>query len=60
MAAGKYRGKTAEEILCGVHKYRNVVIEMIVELKAIKPIREAKRKLLTNFPIEIQLTQTNS
>ncbi|XMA23514.1 methyltransferase domain-containing protein (plasmid) [Bacillus bombysepticus] len=58
--AEKYKGKTAEEILHDVHKYRNVVMEMIIELKAIKPIREAKRKLLTNFPIEIQLTHINS
>ncbi|MGY1423792.1 class I SAM-dependent methyltransferase [Bacillus cereus] len=54
-----YAGKTAKEILDDVHKYRNIVIEMIVHLKAIKPIRETNRELLTNFPIEIQLTQIN-
>lgn len=35
-------------------------IEMIVKLKAIKPIREANQKLLNNAPIEIQLTALNS
>ncbi|MBU4643138.1 class I SAM-dependent methyltransferase [Bacillus toyonensis] len=60
VAAEKYKTKTAEEILYDVHKYRNVVLEMIIKLKAIKPIREAKRELLTNFPIEIQLTQIDS
>lgn len=54
-----YKNKNAEEILYDVHKYRNIVIEMIVKLKAIKPIREANRDLLINFPIEIQLTSSN-
>ncbi|PGH79632.1 hypothetical protein CN899_25420 [Bacillus thuringiensis] len=54
-----YKGKSAEEILHDVHKYRNIVSEMIVKLKAIKPIREANRDLLTHFPIEIQLTSLN-
>ncbi|PEP85131.1 class I SAM-dependent methyltransferase [Bacillus toyonensis] len=54
-----YKGKGAEEILRDVHKYRNIVTEMIVKLKAIKPIREANRDLLTNFPIEIQLASLN-
>ncbi|MBG9616686.1 class I SAM-dependent methyltransferase [Bacillus cereus] len=56
--ANTYTGKSAEDILHAVHTYRNVVKEMIVQLKAIKPIRGAKRELLTPFPIEIQLTKT--
>ncbi|MEK4418457.1 MULTISPECIES: class I SAM-dependent methyltransferase [Bacillus] len=55
-----YKNKYAKEILDDVYKYRNVVIEMIVKLKAIKPIREANQKLLNNAPIEIQLTALNS
>ncbi|PHG59746.1 class I SAM-dependent methyltransferase [Bacillus toyonensis] len=55
-----YKGKTAKAILHDVHKYRNVVIEMIVKLKAVKPIREANRDKATNFPIEIQLTSIHS
>lgn len=34
----------------------SINIEMIVTLKVIKPIKKAKQDLLTNFPIEIQLT----
>ncbi|MGY1423743.1 hypothetical protein [Bacillus cereus] len=52
----EYKGKPAEEILQDIHKYRNIVLEMIVELKAIKPIRKMERDLGTNFPIEIILT----
>ncbi|PEN83938.1 hypothetical protein CN553_27885 [Bacillus cereus] len=58
--ADTYKGKSAEEILQDVHTYRNVVLEMIVTLQAIKPIREAKRDLLTSFPIEIQLTKPSA
>ncbi|HHK5531699.1 TPA: hypothetical protein ACQUHH_000012 [Bacillus mobilis] len=57
--AETYKGETAETILQDIHKYRNIVIEMIVKLKAIKPIREAKRELLTTFSIEIQLTKSS-
>lgn len=56
--AKTYTGKTAAEILQDVHTYRNVVREMIVQLQAVKPIREANRELLAPFPIEIQLTKT--
>lgn len=58
--AKTYTGKAAEDILHAVHMYRNVVKEMRVQLKAIKPIREAKREFITPFPIEIQLAKTQS
>ncbi|MGH1299838.1 class I SAM-dependent methyltransferase [Bacillus pretiosus] len=51
----KYQGKTGAEILEDVNTYRNIVLEMIVELRAIKPIREPKRELLLAPPIEIRL-----
>ncbi|MEK4412613.1 methyltransferase domain-containing protein [Bacillus sp. FSL L8-0642] len=56
--ANKYQGKTGAEILDDVNKYRNIVLEMVVELRAIKPIREPQRELLTAPPIEIRLGTT--
>ncbi|MEK5251826.1 hypothetical protein MKX66_30610 [Bacillus sp. FSL R9-9530] len=47
--------KTGAEILDDVNKYRNIVLEMIVEPRAIKSIRELQRELLTAPPIEIRL-----
>lgn len=52
--ADTYRGKSAEEILQVVYIY------MMVTLKAIKPIREENRDLLTYFLIEIHLTKPHS
>lgn len=51
----KYNGDKPEKILNEAYMYRNVVREMIVELKAIKPIREAKKDLQVAHKIEIQL-----
>ncbi|HHU64075.1 MAG TPA: glycosyltransferase [Clostridiales bacterium] len=51
----RYSGKTPQEILEEVNRYRNVVKEMIVQLKAIKPIREPKKELQTLPKIEICL-----
>ncbi|MGH0945309.1 hypothetical protein ACQVTS_30210 [Bacillus mycoides] len=51
--ANGYQGKSAAHILEAVHTHRNVVLEMIVELRAVKPIREANRELLQTPPIEI-------
>ncbi|AYF85356.1 hypothetical protein D7J84_30760 (plasmid) [Bacillus thuringiensis] len=56
--ANQYQGKTRVEILDDVNKYRNIVLEMIVELRAIKPIREPQRELLRAPPIEIRLSTT--
>ncbi|WHY27308.1 class I SAM-dependent methyltransferase [Bacillus wiedmannii] len=53
--ANKYQGKTGAEILDDVNTYRNIVLEMIVELRAIKPVREPQRELLITPPIEIRL-----
>ncbi|WP_255444112.1 hypothetical protein [Bacillus sp. SH7-1] len=57
VVAGPF-SKTGEEILDDTNKYRNIVLEMIVELRAIKPIREPQRELLTAPPIEIRLGTT--
>ena len=51
----RYEKKTAEEILYEVNTYRNVVQEMIVELKAVKPIRKQNRELIKVPKIEISL-----
>lgn len=51
-----YKGKTVDEIMFEVHKYRNVVREMIVELRAVKPIRERKKELQVRPDLEIALT----
>jgi SAM-dependent methyltransferase len=38
-------GKSEQEILYQVNTFRNVVREMVVELRSIKPIREPKKEL---------------
>ncbi len=48
-------GLSPEEIVRKVTQLRNVVVEMVVVLKAIKPIRPAEQSLQTNAPIRIQL-----
>ena len=50
-----WQGKSSQELLEIVNRYRNVVKEMIVELKAIKPIRVPKKELQTAPKIEIVL-----
>ncbi|MED5247670.1 class I SAM-dependent methyltransferase [Priestia sp. LL-8] len=42
-----YKDKSFHEIYEDVMKKRNVVSEMVVELRAIKPIRESKKELQT-------------
>jgi ubiquinone/menaquinone biosynthesis C-methylase UbiE len=41
----EHQGKTAAQIMQEVKTLRNVVKEMVVKLKAIKPIREPKKEL---------------
>lgn len=53
--ANTHQGKNAEQIMFEVKTFRNIVKEMIVELRAIKPIREPKQELLVEPPIEIVL-----
>lgn len=53
--ANRHEGETTEEIMWQVHTFRNIVKEMIVELRAIKPIREPKRELYIPHNIEIIL-----
>ncbi len=48
----RHEGETQEEIMFQVHAFRNIVKEMVVELKAIKPIREPKQELLSLPQIE--------
>lgn len=49
------KGKSPQKILEEINLYRNVVKEMIVELRAIKPIRETKMELQVQPKIEISL-----
>ncbi len=53
--AQNHQGKNAEQILFEINTFRNIVREMIVELRAIKPIREPKRNLIIEPAIEIML-----
>jgi hypothetical protein len=49
--ATSYQGKSYEETMSDVQKLRNVVMEMVVELRAVKPIRAASRNLLRPTPV---------
>ncbi len=51
----EYAGRTAQDILADVRRYRNVVREMIAELRAVKPIRPPRRELRERPPIRIVL-----
>lgn len=51
----RYKGKTAPEIMHDVMHLRNIVQEMVVELSAIKPMREPKRELLVQPQISLTL-----
>ena len=55
VSADRYRGRTADSILKDVRELRNVVQETVVELRALKPIREPRRELQTLAAVEIQL-----
>jgi predicted SAM-dependent methyltransferase len=53
--AERHKDETLEEIMWQINTFRNIVKEMAVELRAIKPIREPKRELQAIAPIEIFL-----
>ena len=53
----RYNGKTPQEIMADVSQLRNVVQEMIVELIAVKPIREPKRELQPSVHIDLMLVE---
>ncbi|HEY9833901.1 MAG TPA: methyltransferase domain-containing protein [Stenomitos sp.] len=53
--ANTHQSKNAEQIMFEVKTFRNIVKEMIVELRAMKPIREPKQELWVESPIEIVL-----
>ena len=48
-------GKNPEEILYEVNTFRNVVKEMVVQLRSVKPIRPPKRELQVAPHIEFTL-----
>jgi predicted SAM-dependent methyltransferase len=51
----EHEGMSGEEILARVNTLRNVVKEMVVELVAVKPIRESRRELQVAPAINIRL-----
>jgi SAM-dependent methyltransferase len=53
--AERYAGKSAEQVMSDIHALRNVVKEMIVDLRAIKPIRPPKAELQSSYKIHIEL-----
>lgn len=53
LAAEKHLGKPMDQIVHEVEHYRNVVKEMVVELRAVKPIRPADPLLQTQLNIEV-------
>jgi SAM-dependent methyltransferase len=50
-----HQGKTVEQVMREVNTYRNVVKEMIVELKAVKPARAPQQELQVAPSIQIFL-----
>jgi SAM-dependent methyltransferase len=56
--ADRHQEETVEEIMWQVHTFRNIVKEMVVELRAIKPIREPNKELQIQPKIEIILAST--
>lgn len=52
---GRCQGLSAEQILSKVHAERNVVRELVCELRAVKPIRVPARELQVSPAIEIVL-----
>lgn len=53
----RFLGKGEQEILYEVNTFRNVVREMIVELRSVKPIREPKKELQTAPELAIQFVE---
>jgi SAM-dependent methyltransferase len=51
----RYAGKSVDEIMTDVVRLRNVVEEMVVDLVAVKPIREPKQELHTTASLEFVL-----
>jgi SAM-dependent methyltransferase len=51
----RYAGKKPEEIFFEINTFRNVVREMIVELKSIKPVRAPIKELQAAPKIDIRL-----
>jgi predicted SAM-dependent methyltransferase len=54
--AQRHQGKTVDQLLFEINTYRNIVLEMIVELRAIKPIRAPNQALIASPPINLMLT----
>ncbi|MBI1848737.1 MAG: class I SAM-dependent methyltransferase [Planctomycetes bacterium] len=51
----RFRGRAADQVLEEVMSRRNVVVEMVANLTAVKPIRAPRRELLVAPKIDIQL-----
>jgi SAM-dependent methyltransferase len=46
VSGAKWRNVPAQDLIFAVQNLRNVVIELVVAMRAVKPIREARRELL--------------
>lgn len=55
MPRSRAQGLSAPELMAMVHRERNVVIEMIAELRAVKPIREPSQELQQQPQVHIEL-----
>jgi SAM-dependent methyltransferase len=54
----RYQGKDLNAVLEEVMHLRNVVLEMSVDLVAVKPIRAAKMELQTQCKVEVMLVDS--
>jgi SAM-dependent methyltransferase len=52
----RHSGKKVEDIMHEIKTFRNIVLEMVVELRCIKPIRQPERELYSPPNIEISLS----
>lgn len=50
-----HMGMSAEDIMQRIQTSRNVVLEMIAKLRAVKPIRAPRRELIVNQNVRIEL-----
>jgi hypothetical protein len=55
VSRGRYQGYTPPQIRHDVMSLRNVVLEMSVELTAVKPIRPPRRELQVETPVQFVL-----
>ena len=55
LEGARHGGKSHAQLLEEVRTHRNMVQEMTVELRSVKPMREARAELLTGCPVDFVL-----